>query len=95
MKCLEIVWLRTLGMNRKEACQYMKYFCRIVKTHTLAKAHYYKHSSIPSDLVLVVTSHREKDKVMGTKLGSDLIEALKQYGMLDYNCWLEVEGDGQ
>jgi len=92
MKWLEIISLRTAGVNEKEALKYMYKFCRIVEKYTTAEAQSYAHSSIPGDLALVITSEKEKDKVMGTDFGKYMAEVLKQFGLVDYNCWLLVDG---
>jgi hypothetical protein len=56
----------------------MKKFCGIVKKDNLSKADFYVHDSIPGDLA----------KVKGTRLGIYMTEVLKQFGLVDYNCWL-------
>lgn len=91
MKWMEIISLRTAGVNEKEALKYMKEFCRIVGKYTMAEAHSCMHSSVPGDLALVITSEKEKDKVMGTDFGKYMAEVLKQFGLVDYNCWLLVD----
>jgi hypothetical protein len=91
MQEMEIISLRTAGINEKAARTYMKKFCRIVEKHDVSKAHFYTHSSIPGDLALVITSETKKDKVMGTDLGNYMADVLKQFGLVDYNCWLMVD----
>ncbi len=87
MKWLEIISLRTAGINENEARTYLKKFCRIVEKHNLSKADFYVHSSIPGDFALVITSETEKDKVMGTDMAKYAADILRQFGLVDYNCW--------
>ncbi len=91
MKCLEIILLRTAGINEKKARKYMNKFCRLVKKHNLSEANFYVHASIPGDLALVISSQAQEGKETGTDLGDYMIEVLKQFGLVDYNCWLLVD----
>lgn len=88
MRWLEIVSLRTAGVNEKEALKYIKKFCRIVDKYKLSEAHCYSHSTIPGDLALVITSEMQEGKIMGTELGKYIADSLKPFGLVDYNCWL-------
>ena len=88
MKWLEIISLRTAGINEKEA---RKYICRIVEKYNLSEAHAYAHSSVPGDLALVITTETQKSEIMGTDMGQYIADVLKQFGLVDYNCWLQVD----
>jgi len=91
MKWMEIITLRTAGINEEEALRYINKFCRIVEKHDLSEAHAYAHSSVPGDLALVITSETRKSKIMGTDMGQYIADNLKQFGLVDYNCWLLVD----
>jgi hypothetical protein len=91
MKWVEIISLRTAGINEEEAREYMNKFCRIVEKYNLSEAHAYAHSSVPGDLALVITSETQKSKIMGTDMGQYIADALKQFGLVDYNCWLLMD----
>jgi len=91
MKLLEMISLRTAGINEKEARKYMNKFCRIVAKYNLSEAHAYTHSSVPGDLALVITSETQKSEIMGTEIGQYIADVLKQFGLVDYNCWLLVD----
>jgi hypothetical protein len=69
----------------------MKKFCLIVKKQNLSEANFFVHDSIPGDLAIVITSQTQDGKVKGTELGIYLTEVLKQFGLVDYNCWLRVD----
>ena len=87
MKWLEIVSLRTAGVNETEARKSIAKFCRIVNKHNASTAYCYLHSTIPGDLALVIMSNDRKDKILGTDLGKYMADILKQFGLVDYNCW--------
>lgn len=93
MRFLEIISLRTAGVNDNEeaALECMKKFCLIVEKNNLPEAHSYVHSSIPGDLALVITSEKKTGKVMGTDFGNYMADVLKQFGLVDYNCWTMIE----
>lgn len=91
MKWMEIISLRTAGVNEKEACRYMKKFCRIVEKYNLSEAHLYTHSSIPGDLALVIATETQKRTIMGTDLGNYIADVLKQFGLVDHNRWILVD----
>jgi len=88
MKRLEIISLRTSGSFEQKARKYMKKFCGIVKKDNISKADFYVHDSIPGDFAIVISSHTQDGKVKGTILGIYMTEVLKQFGLVDYNCWL-------
>ena len=91
MEWLEIISLRTSSPFEHQARKFMKKFCDTVKKHNLSEADFYVHESIPGDLAIVISSHTEDGKVGGTELGVYMTEALKQFGLVDYNCWLLVD----
>ena len=86
MECMEIILLRTSFPH--EACKHMKKFCRIIKKYNLSNAIVYAHSSIPGDLALIISSKNEhSEKENGTCWGIYMADVLKQFGLVDYNCW--------
>ena len=98
MKRLEIISLRTSGEVEQQARKSMRKFCRIVKRHhlsdanfSLSDANFYVHASIPNDLALVISSQVQEGKDMRTDLGCYMTDLLKQFGIVDYNCWLMTE----
>ncbi len=98
MKRLEIISLRVSGCLEQQARQSMRKFCRIVKKHHLSDAHFslsganfYVHGSIPNDLALVISSQVQEGKDMRTDSGVYMADLLKQFGLVDYNCWLMIE----
>ena len=98
MKRLEIISLRTSGEVEQQARKSMRKFCRIVKKHhlsdanfSLSDANFYVHASIPNDLALVISSQVQEGKDMRTDLGCYMADLLKQFGIVDYNCWLMIE----
>ena len=91
MKWLEIISMRTAGPFEKGAREYMQKFCSEFNRRNLSEASFYVHDSIPGDLALVITSHIKEGKIKETELGNYMIEELKQFGLVDYNCWLWVE----
>jgi hypothetical protein len=80
--------LRTSGSFEQKARKYRKKFCGIVKKDNISKADFYVHDSIPGDFAIVISSHTQDGKVKGTILGIYMTEVLKQFGLVDYNCWL-------
>lgn len=65
----------------------MKKICRIVKKYNQAEAEFYAHASVPGDLALVIYSEKPEDIHKGTGLGLYVTDVLKQFGLVDYNCW--------
>jgi hypothetical protein len=88
MRYLEIISLRTSGDFEQRARKYMKKFCWIVKKYNLMEADFYVHDSIPGDLAIVIASQTPDSKVKGTVFGIYMTDVLKQFGLVDYNCWL-------
>jgi len=88
MKLLEIILLRTSGHCDQQARKYIRKFCRIVKKYNLSEANFYVHASIPGDLALVISSQAQEGKDKGTVWGIYMAGVLKQFGLVDYNCWL-------
>jgi len=88
MQWLEIISLRTAGIHEKEARTYMNKFCHVVEKYKLSKAFVFRHSSVPGDLALIISSETAEQKIMGTDIGKYMADALKRFGLVDYNCWL-------
>ena len=88
MQWLEIISLRTAGIHEKEARMYMKKFCSIAEKYNLSKAFVLTHASVPGDLALIISSQSPENKIMGTDIGKYIADTLKQFGLVDYNCWL-------
>ncbi len=88
MERLEIILLRTSGDYKKDARKYMGKFCRIVRKYNLSEAHFYVRASIPGNLALVIQSQTGESKFVGTDLGVYVADLLKQFWIVDYNCWL-------
>jgi hypothetical protein len=91
MKWLEIISLRTSVPFEHKARKYMKQFCEIIKEQKEMSADFYVHESNPGDFAIIISSQTKDGKVGGTELGSYMTEALKQFGLVDYNCWLGAD----
>ena len=88
MKRLEMITLRTSSPLKTDAVNCMKKFCEMVRERGLSEADFYIHESIPGDLAIVITSRAQDDKLKETMMGNYMTEVLKQFGLVDYNCWL-------
>lgn len=98
MTRLEIISLRASGCLEQQALKSMQKFCRIVKKHHLSDtnfylsdANFYVHASIPGDLALIISSQVQEGKEMRTDLGVYMADILKQFGLVDHNCWLLID----
>ena len=91
MKRLEMITLRSSKPLDDKAIKNMKKFCEIVSKHSLSETAFYVHDSIPGDLAMVIISQTQEEKFMETRLGNYMTEILKQFGLVDYNCWLQME----
>jgi hypothetical protein len=91
MKRLEIITLRTSNPHEPEAVECMKKFCEMVRGNSLSKADFYIHDSFPGDMAIVISSQIQEEKMKETILGNYMTEVLKQFGLVDYNCWLLAE----
>jgi len=91
MKRIEIISLRTSGHCEQQAREYMRKYCRLAKKHNLSEADFYIHAFIPCDLALVISSQVQEGKDEEMDLGRYMAVLLKQFGLVDYNCWLMIE----
>ena len=57
----------------------------------MSDANFYVHASIPSDLALVISSQVQEAKDIKTDLGVYMADLLKQFGLVDYNCWFLID----
>jgi hypothetical protein len=87
MQWLEIISLRTSGPFEDKARKYMKKFCATIKEKKEMNADFYIHESNPGDFAIIISSHAKDSKVSGTESGIYMAEVLKQFGLVDYNCW--------
>ncbi len=88
MKRLEMITLRTSNPLKADAVSCMNKFCEMARERGLSETDFYIHESIPGDLAIVITSRVKDYKLKETMLGNYIMEVLKQFGLVDYNCWL-------
>ena len=91
MELFEIISLRTSEYHQKRARVYMKKVCKLVKKHNSCNANFYIHDSLSGDLAIIISSNSKDKKLMGTETGIYINDVLKQFGLVDHNCWLLVE----
>lgn len=92
MKRLEIVSLRTSGTFEQKARKYMKDLCKMIEKSSETSAGFYIHEFNPGDFAIIIMSQTRKGQVIRTELGTCMEEALKQFGLVDYNCWVAFDG---
>jgi hypothetical protein len=91
MKYLEIISLRTSEPFEQKARKYMKKFCMIIKKHNLSEVNFCINDSISGDFAIIILSNTQDGKIKVTELCIYMTEVLKQFGLVDYNCWCLVE----
>jgi hypothetical protein len=83
--------MRSSKPLEEKTIKHMKKFCEIITKNCSSETAFYVHESIPGDLAMVIISQTQEDKFMETRLGNYMTEVLKQFGLVDYNCWLQIE----
>jgi len=91
MKRLEVISLRTSGNGEQQARESLKSFCRDLAKEIPLEADFYVNAFIPGDLAIFIASQAEQGKKQKTDVATMLADAMRQFGLVDYTCWLMIE----
>jgi hypothetical protein len=90
MKWLEVIKLRSAGKDSallKELLLSLDRFSQsgLVETKT------YHHATLETDLSVHLHWQSERPEQNGSSLGLRLIQALREFGLIDHSIWIEKE----
>jgi len=91
MKRMEIITIQVASNFERQARQYLKEVCDIIKQQTLLDAAIYVNVSPHGDLAFVIYSHAERGNNQVTDLGVRVAGVMKQFGLVDHTCWLMMD----
>jgi len=93
MKWLEIIKLRSGRIEENLLEEFLRSF-RSGRSRELVGIKTYRHASLENDLSVHLYWDSEKPKQEGSVLGLHLVQALKEFGMVDYSIWIEEHVKG-
>jgi hypothetical protein len=88
MKWLEVIKLRSVG----ESSGVLEEFLRSLSQpgpRGLAKMKTFRHAGLETDLSVHLYWNSEKPESNGSALGLRLVQALKEFGLIDHSVWVE------
>lgn len=93
MKWLEIIKLRSTGIEKSLLEEFLR-SSMLDQSGELIGIKTYRHAALENDLSVHLYWDSEKPKHEGSVLGLHLIQALKEFGMVDYSIWIEEHAKG-
>ena len=93
MKWLEIIKLRSAGIEKSLLEEFLRSFM-LEQRGELIGIKTYRHAALENDLSVHLYWDSEKPKHEGSALGLHLIQALKEFGLVDYSIWIEEHVKG-
>jgi len=93
MKWLEIIKLRSTGIEKSLLEEFLRSFM-LDQSGELIGIKTYRHAALENDLSVHLYWDSEKPKQEGSVLGLHLVQALKEFGMVDYSIWIEEHVKG-
>lgn len=90
MKCLEVIKLRSTG----EGSELLEELLRSVDKFSqrgLVETRTYHHAALGTDLSVHLLWDSDRPEPNGSDLGLRLVQALKEFGLVDYSVWIEEE----
>ena len=94
MKWIEIIELRSAGSTRKQvATRLIEFIDQVEKESEKQTVKLYTRMMIDTDVSIHLFHDSNKVKDRGSPLGIRLVSALKPYGLVNHNIWIEKQKD--
>jgi hypothetical protein len=91
MKWVEIIRLRSAGNYKGLLEGLSPEIANSDKKMGLVEMKIYRHASLETDLSLHLYWESEKPGQNGSSLGIRLVQAFKEFGLIDHSIWVEKE----
>jgi hypothetical protein len=92
MESLEIIKVRMGGAgDRSIDSLSLKQMVKKLTAPALANARVFANVSISNDLVIILTWFTSIPMPWGSELARHLTQELKQYGLVDYSAWSDMD----
>ena len=93
MKWLEVIYLRSAEQNSALLNAFLGQLVEDIRKEGGApKIKLFKRVNLDSDVCLQLYHESEQVKIIGSRLGMHLAEALKRFGMVNHTVWVANEG---
>lgn len=92
MKWLEVIHLRSAEQNSALLNAFLGQLVEDIRNEGGAlKINLFKRVNLDSDVCLQLYHESEQVKIIGSRLGMHLAEALKRFGMVNHTVWVANE----
>jgi hypothetical protein len=91
MKWLEIIKLRSAGNHTVLLEELFQRIANSDKNMGLVEMKIYRHAALESDLSVHLHWKSEKPEKNGSGLGIRLVQAFKEFGLINHSIWIEEE----
>ena len=94
MKWLEIIELRSVNANKHILDRELKKLIEeLDKSNDECRMSAYSHKSVDTDFCIHLHHDSQYVEANGSPLGLRLAAAFKDYGLINYNVWVEMFND--
>ncbi len=91
VKWLEVIKLRSAGEGSGVLEKFLLPMAKVGQSG-LVEMKTYRHAALETDLSLHLHWRSERPEQNGSALGLRLVQALKEFGLVDHSVWIEEAG---
>ena len=94
MRWIEIIELRSTDRNKERLDLKLRgLISDIDKTSNPRTIRAYSHVMINTDFTIHLQHNSKKPEYGGSRLGLNIAAALKEFGLVNHNVWVEMQSD--
>jgi hypothetical protein len=91
MKWVEIIELRTVDIDRALlSLKPVSLMAEVSQESELQAIKLYRHGRVETDISVHLFYDSEQAEIQGSPLGLHLASALKEFGLVNHNVWVEI-----
>ena len=91
MKWLEVIKLRAAGNGEGLLEELFREMNKAGQKRGLVEIKTYRHAALETDLSVHLHWESDRPDQNGSLLGLHLVQALKEFGLIDHSVWIEEE----
>ena len=94
MRWIEIIRFRAAGKQTKgRSTEFSDLISDVFNIHGQADVSIYANPLLRGDLCIQIFWNKETVATQGSRLGINLAQALKRFGLVDHSVWIRVEDE--
>lgn len=90
MKWLEVIELRSMGIDQKELELQLYSLIDEMKQKTRQQEiKVYSHITVETDISIHLNNDSDSSNIGGSPMGQRLVSALREFGLVNHSVWIE------